>query len=70
MSLFRFITYRLTGPARVYTMRGKYRQFFLRVHDDGIDEVQPTNISVSAERTLEVVVETVRRHLSLIRCQY
>lgn len=48
------------GPARVYTMRGKYRQFFLRVHDDESNEVYPANLSVSEERTLEVVVETVR----------
>ncbi|KAF9066169.1 hypothetical protein BDP27DRAFT_1449886 [Rhodocollybia butyracea] len=48
---------RIDGPARVYTMRGRYRQFFLRVTDDNQSESTPANVSVSAERVLEVVVE-------------
>lgn len=49
---------RIDGPARVYTLRGKYRQFFMRVDADNILEVESCNLGVSKERTLEVVVET------------
>ncbi|KAG1890386.1 hypothetical protein F4604DRAFT_1710309 [Suillus subluteus] len=48
---------RIDGPARVYTLRGKYRQFFMRVDADNVLEVKPCNLGVSKERTLEVVVE-------------
>jgi len=48
---------RIDGPARVYTLRGKYRQFFMRVDADNVLEVEPCNLGVSKERTLEVVVE-------------
>ncbi|KAG2146475.1 uncharacterized protein EDB93DRAFT_1149271 [Suillus bovinus] len=48
---------RIDGPARVYTLRGKYRQFFMRVDADNVLEVESCNLGVSKERTLEVVVE-------------
>ncbi|OJA17834.1 hypothetical protein AZE42_03326 [Rhizopogon vesiculosus] len=48
---------RIDGPARVYTLRGKYRQFFMRVGADNILEAEPCNLGVSKECTLEVVVE-------------
>ena len=49
-----------TGPARVYTLRGKYRQFFLRVSADNVDEITSSNLQVAMERTLDIVVESVR----------
>ncbi|KAG0706089.1 hypothetical protein DFH29DRAFT_903539 [Suillus ampliporus] len=48
---------RIDGPARVYTLRGKYRQFFMRVDADNVLEAESCNLGVSKERTLEVVVE-------------
>ncbi|KAF8893958.1 hypothetical protein BD779DRAFT_1504467 [Infundibulicybe gibba] len=48
---------RIDGPARVYTLRGKYRQFFLRVSADNQDECISANIIISSERTLDVVIE-------------
>lgn len=48
-----------TGPAKVYTLRGKYRQIILRVSADNADETQSSNVIVSADRTLQVVVELV-----------
>lgn len=48
---------RIDGPARVYTLRGKYRQFFMRVDADDVLEAESCNLGVSKERTLEVVVE-------------
>ncbi|KAG2150461.1 hypothetical protein DEU56DRAFT_780115 [Suillus clintonianus] len=48
---------RIDGPARVYTLRGKYRQFFMRVDADNMLEAESCNLGVSKERTLEVVVE-------------
>ncbi|KAJ3777855.1 hypothetical protein FB446DRAFT_715945 [Lentinula raphanica] len=48
---------RIEGPARAYTMRGKYRQIFMRQEADGTFETKPVNISVSSERVLEMVVE-------------
>ncbi|CAL1707472.1 unnamed protein product [Somion occarium] len=48
---------RIDGPAKVYTMRGKYRQYFLRVTADGVTDCQSSNLKVSKDRTLEVFVE-------------
>jgi hypothetical protein len=48
------------GPARAYTLRGKYRQFFLRVSADNVDEITSANVIVSKLRTLDIVVEAVR----------
>ena len=53
------LTITTAGPARVYTLRGKYRQFFLRVSADNVDNIMSANIGVSADRTLDIVVETV-----------
>ena len=47
------------GRAKVYTMRGKYKQLFLRVLDDGQHVCQPANLKVTPERTLEIFVEDV-----------
>lgn len=44
----------------MYTLRGKYRQFFMRVDADNVLEAESCNLGVSNERTLEVVVEAVR----------
>ena len=49
----------LSGPARVYTMRGKYRQFILRVTAENKDKIVSANVPVSAERTLKLTVELV-----------
>lgn len=47
------------GPAKVYAMRGRYRQFFLKVTEDNKDETAPANLSISSDRTIEIVVEVV-----------
>jgi hypothetical protein len=47
------------GPARAYTLRGKYRQFFLRVSADNVDEFISANVIIQPDRTLDVVVEIV-----------
>jgi hypothetical protein len=47
------------GPARAYTLRGKYRQFFLRVSADNTDELISANVVIQPDRTLDVVVEMV-----------
>ena len=47
------------GPARAYTLRGKYRQFFLRVSADNVDEFISANVVIQPDRTLDVVVEMV-----------
>jgi hypothetical protein len=49
-----------TGPAKVYTLRSKYRQIFLRVTADNEDITTSANLIVNKERTLEVIVEAVR----------
>ncbi|KAG6879671.1 hypothetical protein C0992_013207 [Termitomyces sp. T32_za158] len=48
---------RIDGPAKVYTLRGKYRQFFLRVSTDNRDEFISTNLAIKPDRVLDVVVE-------------
>ena len=60
MNLLDAILYDNTGPAKVYTLRGKYRQFFLRVSADNVDETSSANIIVTKMRTLDIVIETVR----------
>ncbi|KIJ67882.1 hypothetical protein HYDPIDRAFT_25345 [Hydnomerulius pinastri MD-312] len=47
----------IDGPAKVYTMRGKFRQFFMRVDHHGRMQVQPAHLGVSKQRTLDVFVE-------------
>jgi hypothetical protein len=47
------------GPARLYTLRGRYRQFFLRVSADGVEDCISANLRVTPTRTLDVVVEVV-----------
>ncbi|KAI0824032.1 hypothetical protein BC628DRAFT_1323459, partial [Trametes gibbosa] len=51
------------GPSRidakVYTMRGKYKQYFLRVTPEGEAISQSANLKVTPDRTLEIVVEDV-----------
>jgi hypothetical protein len=47
------------GPARAYTLRGKYRQFILRVSADNVDEFMSSNIVIQPDRTLDLVVEMV-----------
>lgn len=48
---------RIDGPAKVYTLRGKYRQFFLRVSTDNVDNFTSANVGISADRILDIVVE-------------
>ncbi|KAF9529415.1 hypothetical protein CPB83DRAFT_812263 [Crepidotus variabilis] len=48
---------RIDGPARAFTMRGKYRQFILRVTADNKDEFVSANVAISAQKTLDVMVE-------------
>ncbi|KAJ8468325.1 hypothetical protein ONZ45_g17283 [Pleurotus djamor] len=49
---------RIDGPAKVYTLRGKFRQFFLKVSADNKDEWQSANLVVSSQRTLDVFIES------------
>ncbi|KAK0212774.1 hypothetical protein DFS33DRAFT_1284469 [Desarmillaria ectypa] len=48
---------RIDGPAKVYTLRGRYRQFFLRVSADNVDETISSNLSITNQRTIDIVVE-------------
>ncbi|KAK0241723.1 hypothetical protein EDD85DRAFT_1020467 [Armillaria nabsnona] len=48
---------RIDGPAKVYTLRGRYRQFFLRVSADNVDEAMSSNLSITSQRTIDIVVE-------------
>ncbi|KAH9054187.1 hypothetical protein EDB87DRAFT_1568580 [Lactarius vividus] len=47
-------------PAKVLTMRGKYRQTFLRISAEGEETNQSANLKVNADRTLPIIVESVR----------
>ncbi|PIL33933.1 hypothetical protein GSI_03640 [Ganoderma sinense ZZ0214-1] len=48
---------RIDGRAKVYTLRGKYKQYFLRTSEDGTHVCQPANLKVTPERTLEIFIE-------------
>ena len=43
----------------MYTLRGKYKQYFLRTSEDGTHVCQPANLKVTPERTLEIFIEDV-----------
>lgn len=43
----------------MYTFRGKYRQFILRVSADNVDEFISANVIIQPDRTLDIVVEMV-----------
>ncbi len=49
------------GRAKVYTLRGKYKQYFLRITADGEQVCQSANLKVALDRTLQIYVEDVRR---------
>ncbi|KAJ7446162.1 hypothetical protein B0H11DRAFT_386957 [Mycena galericulata] len=49
---------RIDGPAKVYALRGKYRQMILKVTADNDDDWVTANVVVNPDRTLDVVVET------------
>ena len=49
-----------SGRAKVYTLRGKYKQYFLRISEDGEQVCQPANLKVAPDRTLEIFIEDVR----------
>lgn len=48
------------GPAKVFTMRGKYRQIFLRISADDEETTRSSNLKVETNKTLPIVVEGVR----------
>ncbi|TCD71662.1 hypothetical protein EIP91_007409 [Steccherinum ochraceum] len=48
---------RIDGPAKVYCMRGKYKQYFLRVTAEGGNDCTPANLRITPDRTLDVFVE-------------
>ena len=56
---FDHLTHISAGPAKVYTMRGRFRQFFMRVDEFDQFEVQPAHLGVSKDRTVNVFVEAV-----------
>ncbi|KLO18413.1 hypothetical protein SCHPADRAFT_124060 [Schizopora paradoxa] len=48
---------RIDGPAKVFTYRGKLRQYFLRVSNDNHDTYGPANLTINHRRVLKVFVE-------------
>ena len=67
--MFATVTLRLglkdmTGAAKVYTLRGKYKQYFLRISADGEPICQPANLKVTPDRTVEIYIEEVSIPLS------
>ncbi|KAI6123839.1 hypothetical protein EDD16DRAFT_610148 [Pisolithus croceorrhizus] len=48
---------RIDGPAKVYTKRAKYRQFFMRVDQHDNHHTTPACLGISKKRTLHVFVE-------------
>ncbi|TFK73984.1 hypothetical protein BDN72DRAFT_118510 [Pluteus cervinus] len=50
---------RIDGPAKVYALRGEFRQFFLRVSEMNLDDYGSANLYVSQKLSLEVFVEAM-----------
>ncbi|KAI0268658.1 hypothetical protein BC834DRAFT_820858 [Gloeopeniophorella convolvens] len=55
---------RIDGPAKVLTMRGKYRQTLMRISAEGTETSQSANLKVDSDRTVTIVVESVRNQLN------
>ena len=47
------------GPAKVFSYRGKYKQYFLRVTADNKETWSQCNLEVDENRTVEIGVEEV-----------
>jgi len=58
------------GPAKLYTMRGKYRQFLLRVSAEQINDIAKASINICPDRTLDLVVELASLPLYIFRPAY
>ena len=50
------------GRAKVYTLRGKFKQYFLRLPTEGERDCKTANLKVAPDRTLEIYVEDVSIH--------
>jgi len=48
---------RIDGPAKVYTKRGDYRQFFLRISESNVDTFGNENIRVREDMVVQIYVE-------------
>ncbi|KAL6307871.1 hypothetical protein BKA93DRAFT_726606 [Sparassis latifolia] len=57
---------RIDGSAKVFTMRGKYRHYFLRLTSEGEMECSPVNLTVTMDRTIEIFIEDVRMAVYLV----
>ncbi|KAH9832316.1 uncharacterized protein C8Q71DRAFT_714207 [Rhodofomes roseus] len=53
---------RIDGRAKVYAMRGRFRQYFLRITPENGLECDSANLKSSLERVLELFVEDVSIH--------
>ncbi|KAL0956493.1 hypothetical protein HGRIS_002637 [Hohenbuehelia grisea] len=56
---------RIDGPARMYTLRGKFRQYILRVDERNEWVTKPSNVSVSPDRSVEAFIESLPLPASL-----
>lgn len=61
----RNIVYHLSGRAKVYAMRGKYRQYFLRLSPEEGMHTSSANLKVSIDRTLQIYIEDVRTYICI-----
>ncbi|KAJ3570270.1 hypothetical protein NP233_g4511 [Leucocoprinus birnbaumii] len=48
---------RIDGPAKVFTMRGAYRQCFLRITAEQEDRYSSMNLALASDRTIPISVE-------------
>lgn len=51
-------------------MRGKYRQFILRVTADNNDEILSANVAITPEKTLELIIEMVNNMMLYLAVQH
>jgi hypothetical protein len=48
------------GPAKVYAMRGKYKQYFLRISEDGHEKSDPVKLLIE-KFTIQIGIDPVSR---------
>ncbi|THH08905.1 hypothetical protein EW146_g8843 [Bondarzewia mesenterica] len=48
---------RIDGPAKVYAMRGKYRQTLMRVSANNVETTKSANLRVAKDKSLSIFVE-------------
>jgi hypothetical protein len=57
---------RIEGPCKAHVMRGRFRQYFLRVEHDGRLVAEQQRLEVAKDKTLQIYIEAVQQFFLLL----